>query len=96
MNAFCLNSIVLRLIQLLPSDRPHCSNEGGDEEVKPDDIELQPGWIWQDKQWSVSMARAVDTNGWEYAFDFGGPYFPAKKKVEKGWRLEGVNVYEIL
>ena len=46
-----------------------------------EDTELPPGWLWQDAEWSVDLGRAVDKDGWEYAFDFGRTYFPAKKKV---------------
>jgi hypothetical protein len=46
-----------------------------------DEVELPPGWEWQDGTWTIDTTRAVDQDGWEYAFDFGRECYPAKKKV---------------
>jgi hypothetical protein len=68
-------------IQLLPTDRPQWSNEDGQEAIDHLELVPPPGWIWQDQAWVVDFTRAVDKDGWEYAFDFSRAYFPAKKKV---------------
>jgi hypothetical protein len=36
-------------------------------------------WIWKD-DWHIDLTRAVDANGWEYAFDFDSAYLPLKKR----------------
>lgn len=68
-------------LQLLPSDRAPFSTEDGHDPCDRDDFDLPPGWVWRDVEWTVDMARAVDGDGWEYAFDYGRTYFPAKKLV---------------
>ncbi|XP_068440047.1 myoferlin-like isoform X2 [Clinocottus analis] len=38
----------------------------GEKSHNPEEFELPPGWMLEEKEWSVDDNRAVDDEGWEY------------------------------
>ncbi|XP_008293916.1 dysferlin isoform X2 [Stegastes partitus] len=38
----------------------------GEKAVPKDEVEVPPGWVWEEVEWSEDLNRAVDDQGWEY------------------------------
>jgi len=67
--------------KVMPGDRPGWSDINGHEERLLQKITISKGWLW-DGEWQIDKNRAVDSEGWEYAFEFSGEYHASKKKTD--------------
>jgi len=68
--------------KVLPGDRPGWSDINGHEERPLQKISLPKGWQWSDQNWEVDKNRAVDSEGWEYAFEWSSDYHSSKKRTD--------------
>jgi len=67
--------------KVLPGDRPSWSDINGHEERTLQKVTLPKGWKWSN-DWEMDKNRAVDSEGWEYAFEFSGDYHASKKRTD--------------
>jgi len=67
--------------KVMPGDRPSWSDINGHEERPLQKVTLPKGWLWG-ADWEIDRNRAVDSEGWEYAFEFSGDYHASKKRTD--------------
>lgn len=79
---------------LLPTERPNWSDETGKHKVPKESILLPSdgGWQWQTNWFLDIDPNFHDKHGWQYAYDFNGPYKKSKSILDFVRRRKWIRV----